>query len=231
MACRGRNTWQEHHLVKNDYLCLNMEFLKIKYCINPTIRVISGSQSPRHGTSSSCGWRNGLQYGWYLRIYWISSRGRPTRGGPPACGLGEVLTTPHHENVPCYEIFTKPRTWTLYGCETWSLTLREERRLRVSENRVLRRIFGSKKDEVTGEWRKLHNEELNDLYFSPNIMRVIKSRIMSLAGHVVCMGEGRGVYSVLVGIPEGRRPLERRRHRWGDNIKMNLQEVRSGVLG
>ena len=90
----------------------------------------------------------------------------------------------------------------LYGCETWSLTLREERRLRVFENRVLRRIFGPKRDEVTGEWRKLYNEELNDLSCSPNILRVIKSRRMKWAGHVAGMGEGRGVYRVLVGKPE-----------------------------
>jgi hypothetical protein len=79
-------------------------------------------------------------------------------------------------------------TVVLYGFETWSLTLREERRLRVLENRVLRRIFGRKKDEVTGEWRKLQNEELNDLYFSPNIVRVIKSGRIGWAGHVACMG-------------------------------------------
>ena len=81
----------------------------------------------------------------------------------------------------------------LYGCETWSLTLREERRLRVFENRVLRRVFGDKRDEVTGEWRKLHNEELNDLYCSPNIVRVIQSRRMRWAGHVARIGEERGV--------------------------------------
>jgi len=81
----------------------------------------------------------------------------------------------------------------VYGCETWSLTLREERRLRVFENRVLRRIFGPKRDEVTGEWRKLHNEEVNYLHSSPNTVRVIKSRIMRWAGHVVRMGERRGV--------------------------------------
>jgi len=77
----------------------------------------------------------------------------------------------------------------LYGCETWSLTLREERRLRMFENRVLRRVFGPKREEVTGEWRKLHNEELNDLYSLPNIMRVVKSRRMRWAGHVARMGE------------------------------------------
>ena len=76
-----------------------------------------------------------------------------------------------------------------YGCETWSLTLREERRLRVYENRVLRRIFGIKRDKVTRDWRKLHNEELNDLYFSPNIVREIKSIRMKWAGHIACMGE------------------------------------------
>ena len=97
----------------------------------------------------------------------------------------------------------------LYGCEIWSLTMREEYRLRVFENRVLRRIFGSRRDGVTGEWRKLHNEELNDLYCSPNIVRVIKSRRMRWAGHVASMGEMRGVYRVFVGKPEGKRSLGR----------------------
>jgi len=83
--------------------------------------------------------------------------------------------------------------------DTWSLTRREERKLRVFENRVLRRIFGPRRDEVTGEWRRLHNEELNDLYCSPNIVRVIKSRRMRWVGHVARMGEERGVYRVLVG--------------------------------
>ena len=89
----------------------------------------------------------------------------------------------------------------MYGCETWSLTLREVRRLRVFENRVWRRIFGPKRDEVTREWRKLHNEELNDLYSSSSIVRVIKSRRMRWAGHVAPMGERRGVYRVLVEKP------------------------------
>jgi hypothetical protein len=92
----------------------------------------------------------------------------------------------------------------------------------VFENRVLRRIFGSKGDEATGGWRRLHNEELNDLHSSPNI-RVIKSRRMRWAGHVARMGEKRGVYRILVGRPKGRRPLGRPRRRWEDNIKMDLQ--------
>jgi hypothetical protein len=91
--------------------------------------------------------------------------------------------------------------------------LREEHRLRVFENRVLRRIFGPKREE-DGSWRKLHNDEIRNLYFSPNIVRVIKARRMSWAGHVARMGEGRGVYRVLVGRPEGKRPLGRPRHRW-----------------
>ena len=101
-------------------------------------------------------------------------------------------------------------------------TLREEHRLRVFVNRVLKRIFGPKRDEVTGEWRKLHNEELNVLYCSLHILWVIKSRRMRCVGHVACMGKGRGVYRVLVGKPKGKRPLGRSRHRWEDSIKMDL---------
>jgi hypothetical protein len=108
----------------------------------------------------------------------------------------------------------------MYGCETWSLTLREEHRLMVFENRVLRRIFGPKRDEVTGDWRKLHNEELHGLYSSPSIVRVIKARRMRLARHVARMGEVRGAYNILGGRPEGRRPLGRPRRRWEDNIKI-----------
>jgi len=116
----------------------------------------------------------------------------------------------------------------MYGCETWSLTLREERRLRVFENRVLRRVFGPKRDEVTGEWRKLHNEELRDLYSLPNFVRLVKSRRMRWAGRVARMGEGRGVYRVLVRKPEGKRPLGRPRRRWEHNFKLDLQEVGGG---
>jgi hypothetical protein len=116
----------------------------------------------------------------------------------------------------------------LYGCETRSLALREESRLRMFENRVLRRVFGPKRDEVTGEWRKLYSEELSHLYSLPSIVRVVKSRRIRWAGHVARMGEGRGVYRVLVGKPEGKRPLGRPRCRWEDNIKTDLQEVVGG---
>jgi hypothetical protein len=116
----------------------------------------------------------------------------------------------------------------LYGCETWSLTLREEHRLRLFENRVLRRIFGPNRDEVTGGWRKLHNEELHGLYSSPSIVRVIKARRMRWTGHVARMGEVRSANNILVGRPEGRRPLGRPRRRWEHNIKMDLREIDFG---
>jgi hypothetical protein len=112
----------------------------------------------------------------------------------------------------------------LYGCETWSLTLREEHRLRVLENRVLRRIFGPKREE-DGSWGKLHDDELHNLYSSPNIVKVIKSRRMRWAGHVARMGEGRGVYGVLVGGPKDKRPLGRPRRSWEDNINLDLKEI------
>jgi hypothetical protein len=105
------------------------------------------------------------------------------------------------------------------------IVLRDESRLRVFENKVLSRIFGPKRDEVTVEWRRLHNEELYALYSSPNIIRVIKSRRQRWAGHVARVGERRGAYRALVGKPEGRRPLGRPRLRWEDNIKMDLREV------
>ena len=112
----------------------------------------------------------------------------------------------------------------LFGCETWSLTLRE------FENRVLRRIFKPKRDEVTGEWRKLHNEELNDMYSSPNTLQVIKLRKMRRAGHVEHTGGRKGAYTVLVGKYERKRPLGRPRCKWEDKIKMDLQEVGRGDM-
>jgi hypothetical protein len=98
----------------------------------------------------------------------------------------------------------------------------------VFENRVLRRIFGHKRDEVTGQWRKLHNEELHNLYSSPDIIRQVKSRRMRWAGHVERMGEERKVYKVLVGKPEGKRPLGRPRRRWEDGIRIDLREIGLG---
>jgi hypothetical protein len=127
--------------------------------------------------------------------------------------------------IRIYKIIILPVV--LYGCETWSLILREEHR-QVFEIRVLKRIFGPKRDEVPGEWRKLHNEELHDLYSSPSIIRIMKMR-MRWAGHVAQMGEKRNVYRLLVGKPEGRRPLGKPRHRWLDNIRMDLVEVGWGV--
>ena len=100
--------------------------------------------------------------------------------------------------------------------------------MRVFENRVVRSVFGPKRDEVTGEWRKLHNEEFSNLYSLPNIVREVKSRRIRWAEHVACLGEGRGVQRVLVGKPERKRPLGRPRRRWEDNIKMDLQEVGGG---
>jgi hypothetical protein len=100
----------------------------------------------------------------------------------------------------------------------------------VFGNSVLRRIFGPKRDEVTGEWRKLHDEELHILYSSPNIIRQIKSRRMRWAGHVARLGEERNMYKVLMGKPEGKRPLERPRHRWEDGIRMDLRKIGWGSL-
>jgi hypothetical protein len=105
------------------------------------------------------------------------------------------------------------------------VTLKEEHSLRVFENRVLRRIFGPTRDEMMGGWRKLHNEELHDLYPSPSIIRIIKSRWMRWAGNVARMGEKRNVHRLLVGKPEGKRPLGSPRCRGVDNIKMDLVEI------
>ena len=116
-----------------------------------------------------------------------------------------------------------------YGCETWLHTLKEERRLKVFKNRVLRRIFGPKGDEVTGEWRKLRNEGFYGVFSFPNIIRVMKSKRMRWAGHVARMGEIRGVYMRFGGETWRKEPLGRPRHRWEDNIKMDLQEVGWGA--
>ena len=121
-------------------------------------------------------------------------------------------------------------TCTAHQIPTWSMKLARYVARVVFENMVLRRIFGPRRDEVMGEWGRLHNEELNDLYSSPNIVRVIKSRRMRWAGHVARVGEERGVYRVLVGKPEGKRPLGRPRRRWVDNIRMDLQEVGYGYM-
>jgi hypothetical protein len=118
----------------------------------------------------------------------------------------------------------------LYGCETWSLTLREECRLRVFENGVLWRVFEPRRDEVRGEWRRLWKEKVYALYSSPNIIWVIKSRRLRWAGDVAYMGESICAYRVLMGKPEGRRPFERSRHRWVGNIKMDLREVGWGCM-
>jgi len=127
-----------------------------------------------------------------------------------------------YEKIKIYRTIILPVV--LYGCGTWLLTLKEERRMRVFENMVLR-IFGPKRDEVKMEWRKLHNEESSDLYSSPIIFRVIKMRLISWAKRVARMGEKRGVYSVLMLKPEGKRPLGRPRRKWEGTIKMDLKEV------
>jgi len=165
----------------------------------------------------------------FLRLH-LSLRSRSTKLGN-ACyhSMQNLLSSrllSKNLKIKIYRTIILPVV--LYGCETWSLTLREECRLRVFENRVLRKVFGPKRYEVTGEWRRLHNEELNDLYSLPNIVRVVKSRRMRWAGHVARMEEDRDVQRVLVGKPEGKRPLGRPRRKWEDNIKMDLQEVEGG---
>jgi hypothetical protein len=117
-----------------------------------------------------------------------------------------------------------------YTVFEWSLTLKDNHRLRVFDNRALRSIFGPKRDEVTREWRKLHNEELNDLYSSPSIVWMIKSRRMQWTGHMAHMRDRRGIYRVLVRKPKGKRPLGRPRHSWEDYIKTDLQEVGCGGM-
>jgi hypothetical protein len=126
--------------------------------------------------------------------------------------------------VKIYKIIILPVV--LYECETWSLTLREEQRLRMFQNRVLRRIFGSNRDDMMGEWKKLHSMELHNLYSSPNIIRQIKSR---RARHMARRGEDRNVHKALVGKPKGKRPLGRPRLRWEDRIRMVLRQTGWGV--
>jgi hypothetical protein len=133
----------------------------------------------------------------------------------PACFLGWGLKYTRTIILPV----------VLYGFEIWSFTLRQEHRLRVFDNRVLKRIFGPKRDEVTREWRNLHSEELHNLCWSPYIIRQIKSRRMRWTGHVARMGEQWEVYKVLVGDPDGNRPLGRPRHRWENAIRGCLRVV------
>jgi hypothetical protein len=118
----------------------------------------------------------------------------------------------------------------LYGCETWSQTLREEHRLWEFENRVLRGIFGPKRNEVKGERRKLHSGELHNLYLSPDNIRQIKRMRMRWVGHVARVGQGRNVCRALVGKPEGKRPLERAMRRWEGGIKMDIMEIGWGCV-
>ena len=135
---------------------------------------------------------------------------------------------PNNLKIKIYRTIILPVV--LCGCETWSLTLREKRKLRVFENMVLRRIFGPRRDEVTGEKRRLRNEELNDLCPSPNTVRVIKSRRMRSAGHVARMGEERGCIESWWGNRRERDHLGRPRRRWVDNIRMDVQEVGCGYV-
>jgi hypothetical protein len=131
-----------------------------------------------------------------------------------------------HVKIKIYRTIILPGA--LYGCETLSLTLREEHRLRVFKNNVLRRTFGPRTNEVTQECRRLHNEELNELYSLPNIIWVIKSGRMKWAVHAASMGGRRGADRIFAGRPEGRTPLGTPRHRWEDT-KMVLQDVRWGT--
>ena len=133
------------------------------------------------------------------------------------CLLSKKLKLYRHETIILSVV--------LYGSETWSLTLREEHKLRMFENKVLRKIFGAMRDKITGEWRKVQNAELHALYSLPNITRNLKLRRLRWAGHVACMEQSRNTYRVLGGKSEGKRHLGRPRHRWQDNIKMDLREV------
>ena len=113
----------------------------------------------------------------------------------------------------------------LYVCETWTLTLREEKRLTVFKNKVLRKIFGLKRDDQTDQWRRLHNGELNDLYGKSDIIRIVMSRRVRWAGHVAPMGNERVTWKLIVGKPESKRPIGRQSRRWENNINHDLGEV------
>jgi len=113
----------------------------------------------------------------------------------------------------------------LYGCESWSTTLAVEHTLRVFENKVLRKVYGPKRDEMTGEWRRLHNKELHGLYDSPDIVKIIKSETTKVGRPCCSDGEKRRLYSILVGRPDGKRPLGRPGRRFEDNIRRDLREV------
>jgi hypothetical protein len=141
--------------------------------------------------------------------------------------MGEELTTSHHKKLIALRNIARSLG---IRPQQWERDMRKECRLRVYENLVLRRTSVPKRDEVTGEWRRLHNKELYALYSSPNIIQMIKSRRQRWAGHVARMGERRGAYRALVGKPEGRRPLGRPRRRWEDIIKMDLREVGWGGM-
>ncbi|KAJ4436197.1 hypothetical protein ANN_18827 [Periplaneta americana] len=192
-----------------------------------------GSLAEKKLPTEGCTGRNGEQEK-------SSGRRQLLSFDPSAWGLGEGLTTHHYKK----ELVTKPQyspqngadslaqpqqcnyiTGVLYGCETWTLTLKEKQRLRVYEKKMLRKIFEAKRDEVTGEWRKLHNTELHALYSSANIVGNIKSRHLRCTRHAAHIGEFRNPYRVFVVRPEGKRSLGRPRYRWEDNIKMDLREV------
>ncbi|KAJ4429378.1 hypothetical protein ANN_21535 [Periplaneta americana] len=173
-------------------------------------------------------WRAYVRAAMNLRVGSTEGPRYVLKGSP--CSRSSQLVVERHANqhLPLYAQSAVEKSESpvvLYGCETWTLTLREVHRLRVFENKVLRKIFGAKRDEVTGEWRKLHNAELHALHSSPGIVRNIKSRRLRWAGHVARMGESRNAYRVLVGSPEGKRLLGKPRRRWEDNIKMDLREV------
>jgi hypothetical protein len=128
---------------------------------------------------------------------------------------------------PCrlyYKFQNHNFTWFLYGCETWSLTLTEKHRLREYENGMLRRIFGPKKKKVVGGWKRLQNDKLHNLYASPNVVSVIKSKRIKWVGHAAHMGQ-MNTYKILVRKPEGKRPFRRHRYRWEDNIRTDLKQI------